>query len=144
MLNQERIKQMTKLASYEAGEGKEYLPISKYYRSDYIGMALIKNFFLVTIAYGIVLTLILGYQSEFLLDHVYQMDVTVAVVWVIISYIAVLVFYSCLTYAYYAVKYRRAKKSVQKYYKMISKLDKLYAKEDKKSDGKQISRRLKE
>ena len=139
MLNQERIKQMTKLASYEAGEGKEYLPISKYYRSDYIGMALIKNFFLVTIAYGIVLALVLGYQSEFLLDHVYQMDVTVAVVWVIISYIAVLVFYSCLIYAYYAMKYRRAKKSVQKYYKMLNKLDKLYAKEDKKSDGKRLS-----
>ena len=41
MLDLERIRQMTKLASYEAGEGKTYLPISKYYRSDFIGLALI-------------------------------------------------------------------------------------------------------
>lgn len=30
-------------------EGKKYLPVSRYYRSDYIGLAMIKNFFLITI-----------------------------------------------------------------------------------------------
>lgn len=29
---------------YEQGEGKKYLPVSRYYRSDYIGLAMIKNF----------------------------------------------------------------------------------------------------
>lgn len=45
MINEEKVKIMTKLAMYEQGEGKKYLPISKFYRSDYIGQALIKNFF---------------------------------------------------------------------------------------------------
>ena len=45
MLNEEKIKIMNKLAMYEQGEGKKYLPVSKYYRSDYIGLAMIKNFF---------------------------------------------------------------------------------------------------
>ena len=45
MLNEQKIKKMNKLAAYEAGEGKEHLAISNYYRSDYIGLALIKNFF---------------------------------------------------------------------------------------------------
>ena len=49
MINEEKIKVMTKIAMYEQGEGRKYLPISKYYRSDYIGLALIKNFFLVTL-----------------------------------------------------------------------------------------------
>ena len=49
MLNEEKIKIMNKLAMYEQGEGKKYLPVSRYYRSDYIGLAMIKNFFLVTI-----------------------------------------------------------------------------------------------
>ena len=47
MLNEEKVKIMTELAMYEEGEGKKYLPVSRYYRSDYIGLALIKNFFLV-------------------------------------------------------------------------------------------------
>ena len=34
MLNEEKVRVMTKLAIYEQGEGKKYLPISKYYRSD--------------------------------------------------------------------------------------------------------------
>ena len=53
MLNEEKVKMMNRLAMYEQGEGKKYLPVSKYYRTDYIGLALIKNFFLVTIGYGL-------------------------------------------------------------------------------------------
>ena len=34
MLNEEKIKIMNKLAMYEQGEGKKYLPVSRYYRSD--------------------------------------------------------------------------------------------------------------
>ena len=45
MINEEKVKIMTKLAMYEQGKGRKYLPVSKYYRSDYIGLALIKNFF---------------------------------------------------------------------------------------------------
>ena len=55
MLNEEKIKIMNKLAMYEQGEGKKYLPVSRYYRSDYIGLAMIKNFFLVTIGYCLIL-----------------------------------------------------------------------------------------
>ena len=44
MINEEKVKIMTKLAMYEQGKGRKYLPVSRYYRSDYIGLALIKNF----------------------------------------------------------------------------------------------------
>lgn len=47
MLNKEKVRLMTKLARYEQKEEKRYLKISKYYRSDYIGIALLKNFFCV-------------------------------------------------------------------------------------------------
>ncbi len=45
MINEEKVKIMDRLALYEKQEGRKYLPVSKYYRSDYIGLALIKNFF---------------------------------------------------------------------------------------------------
>ena len=51
MVNEEKVKIMNRLAMYEHGEGRKYLPVSRYYRSDYIGLALIRNFFLVTIGY---------------------------------------------------------------------------------------------
>ena len=46
MVNEEKVKIMNRLAMYEHGEGRKYLPVSRYYRSDYIGLALIRNFFL--------------------------------------------------------------------------------------------------
>ena len=45
MLKEEKIRLMTKLARYESGEGKEELRIARYYRSDYIGLALFSQFF---------------------------------------------------------------------------------------------------
>ena len=37
MLNEERVVLMTKMASYEANEGKKSLAIGSYFRSDYKG-----------------------------------------------------------------------------------------------------------
>ena len=45
MINEEKVKIMTKLAMYEQGRAENIFPVSRYYRSDYIGLALIKNFF---------------------------------------------------------------------------------------------------
>ena len=61
MLNNQKIKKMHKLALYESGEGKRHLAISNYYRSDYIGLALIKNFFLVTIGYVLIVAAVAVY-----------------------------------------------------------------------------------
>ena len=66
MINEEKVKIMDRLAVYEKQEGRKYLPVSKYYRSDYIGLALIKNFFLVTIGYGLILAVIAAYNLEYL------------------------------------------------------------------------------
>lgn len=40
MLNEERIRLMTKLARYEQKEGRRNLKISRYYRRDYLGIKL--------------------------------------------------------------------------------------------------------
>ena len=74
MINEEKVKIMTKLAMYEQGKGRKYLPVSRYYRSDYIGLAMIKNFFLVTIGYCLILAGIAAYFAEYLIDNVHKMN----------------------------------------------------------------------
>ena len=98
MINEEKVKIMDQLAVYEKQEGRKYLPVSKYYRSDYIGLALIKNFFLVTIGYGLILAVIAAYNLEYLLDNVHKMDLISLGVVVLGGYIGILVLYSVLTY----------------------------------------------
>ena len=99
MINEEKVKIMDRLAVYEKQEGRKYLPVSKYYRSDYIGLALIKNFFLVTIGYGLILAVIAAYNLEYLLDNVHKMDLISLGVVVLGGYIGILVLYSNERYA---------------------------------------------
>ena len=133
MLNEEKIKVMNKLAMYEQGEGKKYLPVSRYYRSDYIGLAMIKNFFLITIGYVLVLAGIAAYFGEYLVDNIHKMNLVALGIEAVVGYIVVLVLFSVLTYIQYSVKYYRAKKSVKTYYEDLTRLNKIYNREEKKN-----------
>ncbi len=139
MLNEEKVKIMNKLALYEKGEGKKYLPVSKYYRSDFIGLALIKNFFLVTIGYGLVVLAAAAYFSDYLLNNIHKMNLVNLGISILAGYLIALGAYSLLTYIQYSVKYHRAKKSVKKYYEDLTRLDKIYGREEKKSTGRGTS-----
>lgn len=113
MVNEEKVKIMNRLAMYEHGEGRKYLPVSRYYRSDYIGLALIRNFFLVTIGYVLGLAGVAAYFSEYLMDNVNKINLVEVGIYIIVGYLIVLVVYSILTYIQYSVKYFRAKKKCQ-------------------------------
>ena len=110
MINEEKVKIMTKLAMYEQGKGRKYLPVSRYYRSDYIG--------------------------EYLLENIHKMNLVALGAYIIIGYLVVLIVYSVLTYIQYSVKYHRAKKSVREYYGQLTSLSKIYAREERKASGK--------
>ena len=97
MLNNQKIKKMHKLALYESGAGREHLAVSNYYRSDYIGLALIKNFFLTTIGYGILLVIYLGYKSEYLMENIHKMNLALFVLKIIGIYVVMSVSYTHLT-----------------------------------------------
>ena len=130
MINEEKVKIMTKLAMYEQGKGRKYLPVSRYYRSDYIGLALIKNFFLITIGYVLIVAAVAVYFGEYLLENIHKMNLVALGAYVIIGYLVV------LTYIQYSVKYYRAKKSVREYYSQLTSLSKIYAREERKASGK--------
>ena len=124
---------------YEQGEGKKYLPVSRDYRSDYIGLALIKNFFLVTIGYCLILAGIAAYFGEYLVDNIHKMDLVAVGRNAVIGYVVVLVVFSVATYIQYSVKYHKAKKSVKEYYQELTQLNKIYSREEKKSSFRGVS-----
>nr|WP_294658617.1 hypothetical protein [uncultured Blautia sp.] len=136
MINEEKVKIMTKLAMYEQGKGKKYLPISRYYRSDYIGLALIKNFFLVTFGYVLIVAAVAVYFGDFLLENIHKMNMITLGIYLVAGYVIVLVAYSVLTYIQYSLRYYRAKKSVREYYSQLTELNKIYAREEKRMSGR--------
>lgn len=105
MLKKEKIRLMTKLARYESGEGKEELRIARYYRSDYIGLALFRNFFLASIGYLVILLLVGAYFAEFLADQLHTLNVTWIGMMIVGGYLVTIGVYSVVTYTLHTIRY---------------------------------------
>lgn len=131
MLNEKRIRLMTKLAKYENGEGKEELRIARYYRSDYIGLALFRNFFLSSIAYLVILLLVGAYFAEFLAERLHTLNVTWIGILIVGGYLVTIGVYSVVTYTIHSVRYGRAKKGAAAYERKLRELEALYEEEER-------------
>ena len=132
MLNEERIKLMTKLASYEANEGKRNVSIGNYFRGDYISLQVIKSIISATIAFLIVFTLFVFYDFEIFMSDIYKMDLLEFRKTVLFSYLGFTAVYAMISYLVYAYRYTKARKSLKMYYNNLKKLAYLYDKEGKK------------
>ena len=130
MLNKERIRLMTKLAAYEQGEGKEYMPMSRFYRRDYIGFQMIKTLLYSTIAFGILFLLTFLYQMESFLESMYQMDLPEYIVGVLVKYIIFVTVYQVIARVVYSRRYRKGHKSLKLYLNRLKKVEKLYEREE--------------
>lgn len=132
MLNEERIKLMTKMASYEAKEGKRNVSIGNYFRGDYISLQVIKSIISATIAFLIVLALFVFYDFEFFMSDIYKMDLLQLGKTVLVVYLAFTGIYAVISYMVYTYRYARARKRLKMYYNNLKKLAYLYDKEGRK------------
>ena len=126
MLNQERIKLMTRMASYEEDQGKRNMSIGSYFRIDYIGMQIIKTVIYSTIAFAMVFAMYLYYNMEKYLQDIYKMDIMQFIEGIVWKYIIFLVCSVVVTYIVYAYRYNKAKKSLKKYYYSLKQLSAMY------------------
>jgi len=132
MLNEERIKLMTRTAAYEGHEGKKNMAIGGYFRSDYLELHVIGSLFYGTIAFLLVAAMVLYYQFETFLQDIYKMDLLQFGKDILTYYIAFMVVNAVISYIVYSVRYSRAKKSLKHYYNNLKKLSALYEKEGKR------------
>ena len=75
MVNEERIKLMTRMAAYEKEEHKKNKTIVSFFKSDYISLQMLKSTVFTTIAYGILFALYILYDFEIFMKDIYQMDI---------------------------------------------------------------------
>ena len=136
MLNEERIRLMTKLACYEADEGKKNVAIGNYFRGDYIGLQVIKSVISATIAYILIFAVFILYDFEVFMADIYKMDLFGFAKSVIIYYLIFTTVYAVISYGVYTYRYPRARKSVKTYYIILKKLDYVYDRETKNRDLK--------
>ena len=126
MLNEERVILMTRLASYEADEGKQNVAVGKYFRSDYIRMQTIKSILYATITFFIVAVLIILADIETFMGDIYQLDLLQYAKKVLFWYIAFVGTYGIISFVVYSVRYRRARKNLKNYFNNLKRLSEMY------------------
>ena len=141
MVDEKKLRLMIRLARYEQKDGKEDLRISRYYRRDYVGAALLKNFFLATIAYILILAFIVIGNLDLLLDSLSDWNLRPLIAAVILGYLFVLGIYSVITYTVARLRYARAQKSVKAYGEKLELLEQLYSREEAGNSQKASRRR---
>ena len=126
MLNEERVILMTRMASYECGEGKKNVKIGNYFRSDYIAVQVLKAVICATIAYAVVFALYIFYDFEVFMQDLYKIDLIAFAKNVLIYYGITVGVYGVLAYVVSTYQYAKAKSNLKLYYHNLKKLNSLY------------------
>lgn len=128
MVNEEKVILMTKLASYESGEGKKDVAVLNYFRGDYVGFQVLKSVIAGTIAFFAIFGIYLLYNFEVLMQDIYNMDLLAFGKSIVIYYLCGVGAYGVISYVVFAGKYGKAKKHLKNYYINLRKLAGMYEK----------------
>jgi len=127
MLNEEKIKSMTKAAAYEKGPEKKNIGISSYYRGDYLGLQMVKSAIAYTVSFCILAGMwAMGRIEELMLMLSRAKYLESVLKALILMFAAGLVLYEIGVYAYYSLKYQHAKKSVGGFHTHLKHIHKFY------------------
>ena len=120
---------MTDLARYEKKENENNFKVINFYKSDYIRYHILKTFIGVTIAYVLIIALIMLYQAEYLIANVVILDYKAMGTMIASIYFVVLLFYEVITVILCALRYDKAQKQMIRYYKILEILRRFYGSE---------------
>lgn len=135
MLNNRKIRLMTQLAIYEKNEGKKDFKLAKYYKSDYARLNVLKTAITITIAYAVLVGMVILYRLQYILDNILDLDYK-SLGWIILGgYLGVLSFYLIVTLLGFSIKYTLSRKKLARYYRMLGKLKEIYKEEDSYYNG---------
>lgn len=130
MVSEKRIKLMTKLASYEEGEGREDLQISVYHRKDYTSLQTIISIIWFTVGYVIAVgfALLILMSGDILNMMSFKMLIELGL-GVIGLYLSVILIGGILAYSFYKKKYMKAYGRAKRYNHNLLRLLDMYQKE---------------
>ena len=123
MLNEEKIRWMTKASIYEKRQGRIDLGRNEYFMGDYVRLHLLKNGISLTIAYILLAGLYAVYKIEEIFDMAANMQLGLLLKEMLLLYIILLVIYTGIGIVYYSWQYQSSSKQVKKYYRILRHID---------------------
>ena len=131
MINEDRVKELYRMAVYDACEDEKCQQTGKYYISDYVGKEVIKSFFSGTIAF-ILLVVLWGIGDvSALIDFINNADVIDLLIHIVMLYAGFMAIYLFVTAVVYRVRYDKRRRKLHQYAKHAKKVQEMYRREDK-------------
>lgn len=129
MLNEEKVRLMTKLALYEEKNGKKALSSNKYFENDYISIKMINTALTVSFAYFLGIVLWVIYKVDYFMKEITNINLINLGKKVLIIYVIYLIIFIFISYIVYSVKFRQMKVENQAYAENLKELYLLYKRE---------------
>ncbi len=129
MLNEKRLKLMTRMAIYENHDGKEDFKISEYYQKDYASLNTWKSIIWVTIGYAIIIGAILLIFLDKIFNVTTISGLLVIVGAIVTGYFMVIVITGIIAHDFYKKKHMEARKRVKRFNNNLTRLGRMYEKE---------------
>lgn len=130
MLNEERIKHMTKMAFYESKGGSDDLRVSSYYKKDYIGFNTFWSGLWMTISYIALVTIIVVTFMGNLMENWTSKQLMSIIFSFLGIYLVLLIAYVRYAKNIYKKRHARAYHRVKRFKEELEQLEKMYEKED--------------
>ena len=129
MLNNKKIRLMTKLSLYERKNESRELKAGKYYKSDYVSLGLLNSAIVATFAFFIVIALVILVNIEELLAVITTLDFLEIGKVLVSSYLIYLIVYLFIVNIVYRMRYEKMSKGIKEYDAMLKELYLIYKKE---------------
>lgn len=130
MLNEEKVRLMSKMALFESGEGKEAIEIDKYTRKDYLFIQVIKAWVLSTIGFCLLLFLALLLCLDVISKVFAAVSLTFILIIIIVLYVAFVVCFCVISRNHAIRRYEEAKEQIKVYKEYVEKLNEFYDSEE--------------
>jgi len=115
MINEKKVRLMTKLALYEQNNGKEEIPMSRYYKSDYMALKLINSTIVVSLGYIVLLATILLMDIENTLKRISGIDFLKLGINLLVIYVFVIVLNLIVSGIIYSKRFKNAREGLKNY-----------------------------
>ena len=132
MLDEKKVKLMTRMALYEEQQGREDLKVSAYYRKDYTSLHTLATILWVTIGY-VCLVVLLGIS---VFDKLMEKMSVGMIIVTAIAIVAIIIAYAVYTHVTCNNRHKEARARVKLYNHDLARLLNLYKKKDMKKENR--------
>lgn len=129
MVQEEKVKLMTRIAIYEKHEGKTEIPMNTFYKADYVRLNALKTIVSATVVYVLVAALVAVYQVEYILANILKVDYKKLLTVLLLVYAVWVFMYWLIARILYAKRYEDARSNIIIYNHRLKKLQEKTGKE---------------